>query len=443
MSADTQPSRRGRCDPLRVRLRPHDVSRRRRDAGDRVLPGALLPGARRAAPGGGGTCRFGHRPARRRRVPQPAAGDQAIYDVRDGRDIPQRWLPSVSSNRWASDSSSFRLYRRRSSLCGWRWGFASGDAPPAGGPPAGRSKSARAAFDEVRATDATDLQARRAGFARLDALIRQHLADVCGVAAAGMTPEEIAVALEPCGLADPHRARGVRPRVVRARALCEPRPAPVPGRVARGSGTGRTAPGAGPVTRHAVPASGNRLVAGRPARGDVRGPCGCPPSARRRHDVAVGVRADVSGVDRPARCLPRVILTGLLLLGCALMDPVLPFAETEVRSHGLDIVIALDLSSSMEEQMEAPARSSPEPDDASEAPPTQGRDQDVRRPARRRPHRSRGLLRQRVRGEPADVRPQVPLRYIDMVDNQILRGEGMTAIGEGLALSTTCWPGRR
>src|SRR6476661_8890505 len=49
-----------------------------------------------------------------------------------------------------------------------------------------------------------------------------------------------------------------------------------------------------------------------------------------------------------------VILTGLLLLGGALMDPVLPFAETEVRSHGLDSVIALDLSSSMEEQMDRP-----------------------------------------------------------------------------------------
>ena len=41
------------------------------------------------------------------------------------------------------------------------------------------------------------------------------------------------------------------------------------------------------------------------------------------------------------------------------------------------------------------------------------------------------------------------VRYIDMVDNQILRGEGMTAIGEGLALSNqllarqAAVPGRR
>src|SRR5260221_9102688 len=52
------------------------------------------------------------------------------------------------------------------------------------------------------------------------------------------------------------------------------------------------------------------------------------------------------------RRLPAAaFLAGLLLLGCALMDPVLPQAETEVRSQGLDIVIALDLSSSMEAPM--------------------------------------------------------------------------------------------
>ena len=137
-----------------------------------------------------------------------------------------------------------------------------------------------------------------------------------------------------------------------------------------------------------------------------------------------------------------VILTGLLLLGCALMDPVLPFAETEVRSHGLDIVIALDLSSSMEEQMEAP--------------PSKTRLEATRDAIKtfvgRRVDDRIGLV---VFSDNAYVVSPLTfdhnylVRYIDMVDNQILRGEGMTAIGEGLALSTDLLarqavvPGRR
>jgi Ca-activated chloride channel family protein len=137
-----------------------------------------------------------------------------------------------------------------------------------------------------------------------------------------------------------------------------------------------------------------------------------------------------------------VILTGLLLLGCALMDPVLPFAETEVRSHGLDIVIALDLSSSMEEQMEAP--------------PSKTRLEATRDAIKtfvgRRVDDRIGLV---VFSDNAYVVSPLTfdhrylVRYIDMVDNQILRGEGMTAIGEGLSLSTDLLarqavvPGRR
>ena len=137
-----------------------------------------------------------------------------------------------------------------------------------------------------------------------------------------------------------------------------------------------------------------------------------------------------------------VILTGMLLLGCALMDPVLPFAETEVRSHGLDIVIALDLSSSMEEQMEAP--------------PSKTRLEATRDAIKtfvgRRVDDRIGLVVFSDNAyvvSPLTFDHQYLVRYIDMVDNQILRGEGMTAIGEGLALSTDLLarqavvPGRR
>jgi Ca-activated chloride channel homolog len=141
------------------------------------------------------------------------------------------------------------------------------------------------------------------------------------------------------------------------------------------------------------------------------------------------------------RRLPAAaFLAGLLLLACASMDPVLPFAETEVRSHGLDIVIALDLSSSMEEQMGRAKTRLEATKDAIEAFVGSRIDDRI------------GLV---VFSDNAYVVSPLTfdhrylVRYIDMVDNQILRGEGMTAIGEGLALSNyllarqAAVPGRR
>jgi Ca-activated chloride channel family protein len=163
------------------------------------------------------------------------------------------------------------------------------------------------------------------------------------------------------------------------------------------------------------------------------------------------------------RAPAAVILTGLLLLGCALMDPVLPFAETEVRSHGLDIVIALDLSSSMEEQMDRPVA----PAAIQQPAVTNSSARRPPSPSKTRLEATRDAIKTFV-GRRVDDRIGLvvfsdnayvvsPLtfdhrylvRYIDMVDNQILRGEGMTAIGEGLALSTDLLarqavvPGRR
>jgi Ca-activated chloride channel family protein len=163
------------------------------------------------------------------------------------------------------------------------------------------------------------------------------------------------------------------------------------------------------------------------------------------------------------RRLPAAaFLAGLLLLGCALMDPVLPLAETEVRSQGLDIVIALDLSSSMEAPMGPVSPAAVE----AHAVPARGA-RAVRRPVRTRLDATKDAIKAFV-GRRIDDRIGMvvfsdnayvisPLtfdhryldRYIDMVDNQILRGEGMTAIGEGLALSNqllarqAAVPGRR
>src|SRR5258708_9423136 len=53
------------------------------------------------------------------------------------------------------------------------------------------------------------------------------------------------------------------------------------------------------------------------------------------------------------RRLPLGMLAAaLVLIAAALMEPVIPSADTEVQARGLDIVMLLDLSSSMQEQME-------------------------------------------------------------------------------------------
>lgn len=150
------------------------------------------------------------------------------------------------------------------------------------------------------------------------------------------------------------------------------------------------------------------------------------------------------------RRLPAAVLVlALLLLGCALLDPVLPYAETQIQSRGLDIVIALDLSSSMQDQMER----TPPPRTPQNLTFTNQDVRLVRRPAKTRLDATKDAIKTFV-GRRIDDRiglvvfsdnayvvspltfdHQYLIRYIDLVDDQILRGEGMTAIGEGLALS--------
>ena len=124
--------------------------------------------------------------------------DQAIYDVRDGRDVPSSWLPlrilwplglglillSVVPVAFLVVGAARGLRARR------QIGAARS---------ARRSRqSARTALEDVRGIDAADPAVRREGFARLDGLLRQHIADVCGVPTTGMTPDEIQGALAPC-----------------------------------------------------------------------------------------------------------------------------------------------------------------------------------------------------------------------------------------------------
>jgi Ca-activated chloride channel homolog len=141
------------------------------------------------------------------------------------------------------------------------------------------------------------------------------------------------------------------------------------------------------------------------------------------------------------RRLPIAILfvTVALITG-ALMQPVLPYSEADISSRGIDVVIVLDLSSSMQEEMDLKSV-----------------EERVRNPARApgdtRLTATKAAIRRFVRGRRDDrvglvvfsdnayvVSPltfdhDYLIRYIDMVDEQILQGEGQTAIGEGLALA--------
>ena len=147
------------------------------------------------------------------------------------------------------------------------------------------------------------------------------------------------------------------------------------------------------------------------------------------------------------RRLPFALLVlALACIGIALMEPVIPYSQAEVQSLGLDVVVLLDLSSSMQEDMDAPpaARATLVSTGVPAAP---------RPPAHTRLDATKNAIKTFVRGRRDDriglvvfsdnayvVSPltfdyDYLVHYVDMVDDQILRGEGQTAIGDGLALA--------
>ena len=157
----------------------------------------------------------------------------------------------------------------------------------------------------------------------------------------------------------------------------------------------------------------------------------------RRHYVAVGIGSFLGRRYRASifRRLPLLTaLVGLAALVLAAMDPVLPFAEERVASRGLDIAVVLDLSSSMEETMGGAMNPN---DKRTRLTVTKQAINDF---IARRPGDRIGLV---VFSDNAYVVSPLTVdhpylkRYIAMIDEQILRTEGMTAIGEGLAVADT------
>jgi len=150
------------------------------------------------------------------------------------------------------------------------------------------------------------------------------------------------------------------------------------------------------------------------------------------------------------RRLPLVVLAiGVVLLGCALMEPVLPYSQTVITSRGLDIVIALDLSSSMLEEMGRirpprtfqnltfSARDSAAPMKSMKTRLTATKDAITSFVAARRDDRIALIVfsDNAYVISPLTFDHEYVIRYVDLIDDQLLRGEGMTAIGDGLALS--------
>jgi hypothetical protein len=128
--------------------------------------------------------------------------DDEFADVRDGREVPPRRaryrllglaglaaLIAAAAPALVLAAAFLRRSRRE------------GRAPA----PTARQarRTARAAYDELYGLDVSGVDARRAAFARLDAAVRHHLAIACAVQAPGLTPGEIADAIEACATAPP------------------------------------------------------------------------------------------------------------------------------------------------------------------------------------------------------------------------------------------------
>src|SRR5947207_5294375 len=150
------------------------------------------------------------------------------------------------------------------------------------------------------------------------------------------------------------------------------------------------------------------------------------------------------------RRLPLVLLVAAAaLLAAALMQPVLPYSQVEITSRGLDIVVALDLSSSMLEEMGRirpprsfqnltfTSRDSARPAKAAPSRLTATKEAIKTLVARRRDDRIALVVfsDNAYVISPLTFDRDYVIRYVDLIDEQLLKGEGMTAIGDGLAVA--------
>ena len=122
----------------------------------------------------------------------------------------------------------------------------------------------------------------------------------------------------------------------------------------------------------------------------------------------------------------------------AIMQPVIPYSQADLQSRGLDIVLLMDLSSSMQEEMGSGQRTTTTTLVAGGRTRMDAVKDAVKTFIRTRRDDRIGLVV--FSDNPYVISPltfdhEYLLHYIDFVDDKILQGEGQTAIGDGLALS--------
>lgn len=139
------------------------------------------------------------------------------------------------------------------------------------------------------------------------------------------------------------------------------------------------------------------------------------------------------------RRLPFLVLAiAAAFAGLALMQPVIPYSQADLSSKGLDIVLLLDLSSSMQEEMGSGQHTLRASTLAGGRTRLDAVKDAVKTFIRTRRDDRIGLVV--FSDNPYVISPltfdhEYLLHYIDFVDDRLLQGEGQTAIGDGLALS--------
>ena len=133
--------------------------------------------------------------------------------------------------------------------------------------------------------------------------------------------------------------------------------------------------------------------------------------------------------------LPKLLdLAGLVCLGLALLNPVIPFAEHTVRNEGLNMALVIDLSSSMQMPVTGGRRM---PTGAVET-----RLDAVKRAVvdfiRNRKGDRIGIIvfsNNAYVVSPMTLDHDYLVNYVEMINERTLSDEGMTAIGEGMLLA--------
>ena len=165
-------------------------------------------------------------------------------------------------------------------------------------------QASRASLEAVRAADPASAEDRRDAFARLDALVRQHLSDVCGVPAASLTPLEIAAALSARPSGAPVELASSVLSTCELALYAPPAPATFSVGLAGHARTRRTGPRRRPLSEMRFLHHRPDVVAGSGASRRMAAALACASPPRHREHCAVGVRACASRRRRFAVCPP-------------------------------------------------------------------------------------------------------------------------------------------